>query len=263
MTTYTFSLNPYVTSGPGPISPLQSILKGLDKLQPLSVTDHEIANLDLPQKQQYGLSIGALFDDVAADPTVELVESALKRVRNAGAEVILAVSDGSTIGTAKLAAFLATHEHSLQELAKDRSSIGSPGIRALLLIVELGHDDVLREKDWQVERCLNYIHEHYTSSFSFETLAQTISVSPSYLFRIFKRRMRVTPMHYRNLLRIDKAKLLLLNRRLTMKEIAWHVGFEDDKYFSRVFKKETGSSPHQFRTMHLAGRSRFRIISKR
>ncbi len=75
-----------------------------------------------------------------------------------------------------------------------------------------------------------------------------VFVSPSYLFRLFKKKMGVTPMRYRNLVRIDKAKLLLLDRTLTIEEVAERVGFEDAKYFARVFKKETGASPSAFRT---------------
>jgi AraC-like DNA-binding protein/mannose-6-phosphate isomerase-like protein (cupin superfamily) len=125
-------------------------------------------------------------------------------------------------------------------------------LRTLFLLIKQSYYEPSHENDSQVERCLSYIHEHYTANFDSETLAQTISVSPSYLFRIFKRKMQVTPMHYRNLVRIDKAKLLLLDRRLTMEEIAWHVGFEDSKYFSRIFKKEEGLSPSEFRAKHVA-----------
>ncbi len=103
------------------------------------------------------------------------------------------------------------------------------------------------ESHTQVERCLNFIHEHYAKDFPVEALAKTVYVSPSYLFRIFRKKMGVTPMHYRNLVRVDKAKLLLLDRTLKMEEVADRVGFEDAKYFARVFKKETGASPSEFR----------------
>jgi AraC-like DNA-binding protein/mannose-6-phosphate isomerase-like protein (cupin superfamily) len=126
-------------------------------------------------------------------------------------------------------------------------------LKTLFLLIRQSYCETPRENDSQVERCLSYIHEHFTGNFGIETLAQTISVSPSYLFRIFKRRMRVTPMHYRNLVRIDKARLLLLDRRFTVEEIAEHVGFEDGRYFSRTFKKETGLSPSEFRKKQLAG----------
>ncbi len=126
-------------------------------------------------------------------------------------------------------------------------------LKTLFLLIRQSYRERSRENDTQVERCLSYIHEHYRSDFGIETLAQTISVSSSYLFRIFKRKMRVTPMHYRNLVRIDKTKLLLLDRRLTVEEIAEHVGFDGARYFSRIFKKETGLSPREFRKKQLAG----------
>ena len=103
------------------------------------------------------------------------------------------------------------------------------------------------ESQTQVERCLNYIHENYARNFSAEALAKKVFVSPSYLFRIFRRKMGVTPMRYRNLVRVNKAKLLLLEPTLKMEEIADRLGFEDAKYFARVFKKETGSAPSEFR----------------
>jgi YesN/AraC family two-component response regulator len=126
-------------------------------------------------------------------------------------------------------------------------------LKTLFLLMRQSYDELSRESNSQVERCLSYIHEHYTGDFGIESLAKSISVSPSYLLRLFKRRMRVTPMHYRNLVRIDKAKLLLLDRRFTVEEIAQHVGFDGARYFSRAFKKETGLSPSEFRKRQLDG----------
>jgi two-component system response regulator YesN len=105
----------------------------------------------------------------------------------------------------------------------------------------------ITESQTQVARCLNYIHENYAHDFPAEVLAKKVFVSPSYLFRIFRKRKGVTPMHYRNLVRVDKAKLLLLDPKFKMEEVAERVGFKDVKYFARVFKKETGSAPSEFR----------------
>lgn len=104
------------------------------------------------------------------------------------------------------------------------------------------------ESHSQAERCLNYIHENYAHAFSVEALARAGCVSPSYLFRVFRKKMGVTPMHYRNMVRVDKAKVLLLDRSLNLEDIASRVGFEDVKYFSRVFKRETSLSPSEFRS---------------
>jgi len=109
-----------------------------------------------------------------------------------------------------------------------------------------------REASSLVERCLGYIHENYAQDFGIEALAATVSVSPSYLFRLFKKKMRLTPMHYRNVVRVDKAKLLLADRALTVDAVAERVGFDDPKYFARVFKNLAGMSPSAYRRANAA-----------
>jgi AraC-like DNA-binding protein len=126
-------------------------------------------------------------------------------------------------------------------------------LRTLVWLARQHLAEPATESHTQVERCLNFIHENYAKDFPVEALAKTVYVSPSYLFRIFRKKMGVTPMHYRNLIRVDKAKLLLLDRSLTMEGIASRIGFEDSKYFARVFKKETGASPSDFRRRNSAG----------
>ncbi|MEI8093769.1 MAG: AraC family transcriptional regulator [Spirochaetales bacterium] len=101
-----------------------------------------------------------------------------------------------------------------------------------------------------VARCLSYIHEHYTEDFEVETMARAVAVSPSYLFRSFKKKLGMTPMHYRNEVRIEKSKLLLCqsNRRLDL--IAQELGITDVKYFSSLFKQVTGQTPGAFRKLN-------------
>ena len=120
-------------------------------------------------------------------------------------------------------------------------------LKTLVWLARQHFSEPVTDSQTQVERCLNYIHENYARDFSAETLAKKVFVSPSYLFRIFRKKMGVTPMRYRNLVRVNKAKLLLLEPTLKMEEIAERLGFEDAKYFARVFKKETGSAPSEFR----------------
>ena len=125
-------------------------------------------------------------------------------------------------------------------------------LRTLVWLLRQHFAEPATESRTQVERCLSFIHENYAQDFPVEALAETVLVSPSYLFRIFRRRVGVTPVHYRNLVRVDKAKHLLLDERLKLEEIAGRVGFEDVRYFARVFKKETGASPSEFRKRSVA-----------
>jgi AraC-like DNA-binding protein len=120
-------------------------------------------------------------------------------------------------------------------------------LQAIFLQARQHFTEPSREGNSLVERCLGYIHENYAQNFGIEALAATVSVSPSYLFRLFKKKMQLTPMHYRNVVRIDKAKLLLADRALTVDAVAERVGFDDSKYFARVFKDLAGMSPSAYR----------------
>jgi len=120
-------------------------------------------------------------------------------------------------------------------------------LQAIFLQVRRHFAEPARDTSTLVERSLGYIHEHYARDFDIEELAKQVSVSPSYLFRLFKKRMHVTPMHFRNILRIDKAKLLLADQALTLDDVSERVGYGDPKYFSRVFRDLAGVSPSAYR----------------
>ena len=125
-------------------------------------------------------------------------------------------------------------------------------LKAIFLQVRQHFSEPARESNMLVERCLGYIHENYAGDFDIDDLASQVAVSPSYLFRLFKKKMDVTPMHYRNIVRIDKAKLLLADQHLTVDEVAERVGFDDPKYFARVFRDLAGTTPSAFRRARLA-----------
>lgn len=101
-----------------------------------------------------------------------------------------------------------------------------------------------------VGRCLGYIQEHYTEDFGVDDLARAVAVSPSYLFRVFKKTMGVTPMHVRNQVRVEKAKLLLCQSNRRVELVALEVGFGEVKHFSQLFKRATGVTPGVFRAQN-------------
>ncbi|WP_053361492.1 response regulator [Bacillus sp. FJAT-27251] len=93
----------------------------------------------------------------------------------------------------------------------------------------------------------DYMDRHYSKAISLEEVAEKAGVSSYYLSKLFKERFKITFIDYLTSLRIRKAKDYLLNPSLSLKEIAFDVGYKDPNYFSRVFKKETGLSPSEFR----------------
>ena len=73
------------------------------------------------------------------------------------------------------------------------------------------------------------------------------SLNPSYFSSIFKKEVGVSFSNYLNKIRIEQSKLLLKNTDSSIVEIALEVGFEDQSYFSKVFKNLTKMTPKQYR----------------
>lgn len=70
---------------------------------------------------------------------------------------------------------------------------------------------------------------------------------PSYFSTVFKNATGLSFKEYLNKVRIEESKILLQNTDFSIIDIAVAVGFEDQSYFSKVFKKYTGTTPKQFR----------------
>lgn len=101
-----------------------------------------------------------------------------------------------------------------------------------------------------VEEAISYIHRHYAAEISQSSIADAIGISPSYLSKQFKEDLGIGFADFLCNYRLDKAKVLLLQTGKSNKEIAELVGFSDDAYFSRVFKKDTGMTPKEYRKEH-------------
>lgn len=81
----------------------------------------------------------------------------------------------------------------------------------------------------------------------FDVLAKNLGISYSKFRSDFKRQTGLPPLQYFLLLKIEKAKSLLINTDSSSKQIAYELGFESDFYFCRLFKKKIGISPQKFR----------------
>lgn len=99
-----------------------------------------------------------------------------------------------------------------------------------------------------VNSAIQYIQAHYNENLSLENVAAAISLSASYLSSLFSKVLGTTFIGYVQSVRIETAKELLRTTTLKVYEIAYQVGYDDEKYFSQVFRKAEGISPSQFRT---------------
>jgi AraC-like DNA-binding protein/ABC-type glycerol-3-phosphate transport system substrate-binding protein len=96
------------------------------------------------------------------------------------------------------------------------------------------------------------ITANYHKQFSMKDIEAKTGKSYRYFAELFKKRTRLTISDYITQLRIDNAKRLLVeNATLNVTEIARAVGYDDAFYFSRIFKKTTGTAPSQYRLRHI------------
>ena len=98
----------------------------------------------------------------------------------------------------------------------------------------------------RIQPALEYIESHYVEPMDVAQLAGMCALSESQFYDVFKKKTGMSPIRYRNHLRVRQAKLLLQSEEITSQEIAQLLGFESIHYFSRVFKEHTGISPSQY-----------------
>lgn len=82
---------------------------------------------------------------------------------------------------------------------------------------------------------------------SFSSLIAPLFCTKSHAILVFKEAYGITPYQYLLQKKLTLAKMMLKDTRLPIKEIAENLGFQDNHYFSSFFKKQTGTSPQQYR----------------
>lgn len=91
------------------------------------------------------------------------------------------------------------------------------------------------------------IREQVDSKFDFQAFAASHHIGYSYFRKMFKKYTGVSPLNYHMELKLLRAKEMLLNTDLSVKEIGFGLGFHSIHYFSRMFKMKTGFSPTEMR----------------
>ena len=102
--------------------------------------------------------------------------------------------------------------------------------------------------DKRVEKIIQVMREDVRGELSLAELAQAVNLSVWRLCHIFKSDVGMPPIRYLRLLRMERAKNLLESSFLSVKEIAFQVGLNDESHFVRDFKSTYGFSPALYRT---------------
>lgn len=151
--------------------------------------------------------------------------------------------------------FISLFEQAIQELESQQpfhGDIVKNLARALLLyVVRVIHadkaDKPVLHSNKIVEQATQYINEHYHGPITLDALAEHCFVNKYYLSHLFADQRGITLKQYIINKRLAEAKQLLLSQKASISEIAARVGFSDTSYFSRLFKREVGASPLQYR----------------
>ena len=101
------------------------------------------------------------------------------------------------------------------------------------------------------ESLREYLNEHYAEDVKLNLIAERLNYSASYLTRIFQQAYDVSPSRYLITLRINRARQLLAeNSAYPIRAIGEMVGYPEQGYFSRIFKKYAEMTPQQYRDLH-------------
>ncbi len=135
------------------------------------------------------------------------------------------------------------------------------GCRLMELLVEASREGISREILHQtkktsyayerVQRLLRYLEENYGKSISGQIIEEEFACNFDYLNRIFKKYTGKTIFVYLNELRIRYAKEMLVTTSMKVAAVGYMVGYKDEGYFNKVFKKHTGTSPGQYERLAL------------
>jgi AraC family transcriptional regulator len=96
---------------------------------------------------------------------------------------------------------------------------------------------------WQQRIVSDYIEQHLSEQIPLTALAQLARLSPFHFCRVFKRSFGVSPHRYHTGRRIERAKILLAERKYSVTEVGLTVGFGETSSFTAMFRKFTGQTP--------------------
>ena len=96
--------------------------------------------------------------------------------------------------------------------------------------------------------CL-YMQENFQTALTRESVAEHFGLAPNHISRLFRREGQLRFNDYLNSIRMNRAKFMLRNYSLTLKEVAANCGYNDIAYFCRMFKKMNNETPTQYRAL--------------
>ena len=150
------------------------------------------------------------------------------------------IKDNANLDTINLCIQKIDESSNLQEITAILSAIAERMSGMIFSFHGVRHFSALRKAE-------RYIWENYTRKISLREIARASGLSAPYFSTIFKEEMGENLSNYLNRLRVEKAAAMLVTTDLPISEIAASCGFEDQSWFSKIFKNNTGLTPGKYR----------------
>lgn len=246
------------------------IREGLEKLLTKMGGHYEVVGVAENGEEGLSLILKEMPDLIITDirmPNMDGIEM-LSQLRQRGcASKALVLSAYSEFAYAQQAIKLGVSEYLLKpivldELAQALRAVGTrlqqerEEARQVLphILETLTHSNTDELKNPQVGILVNkartYAQQHYSEGITLEEISQKLSVTPEYLGTQIHKELGITFGTMMKVLRVNRAKELLLSTDMKLYEIAESVGYTDAKYFARVFQQCIGIMPLEFRKLH-------------
>jgi len=102
-------------------------------------------------------------------------------------------------------------------------------------------------ENFLIKMAINYVKTNFSKNIGLQEVAELLSVTDSYLSRLFKEETKVNFLQFLNTYRIDQSLIFMKDPKLNINQIASCCGFTNSGYYSKIFRKIMGVSPSQFR----------------
>jgi len=184
-----------------------------------------------------------------ADILADTVQSNLAVVRARVFELVVVVSRASVEAGVNSERPMGINAAFMQELGTCYSTeeINTAALKVLERYFKEIQTNSKTKNRLAIEGIKGFIRNNYNRNLTLEEIADSVYLSPYYVSRIFKESQSITVMDYVTRVKLDEAKKMLGNTRYKIDEIAVRLGYSDASYFSKVFKKNEGMTPTQFR----------------
>ncbi|RVU55183.1 helix-turn-helix domain-containing protein [Anaerosphaera multitolerans] len=153
--------------------------------------------------------------------------------------------------------YLITYNKNLEELAKENDHL-LKNEDNINILIELGktmikkYSDSLTSmvkisKNSIIKKALEFVNKNYYNKITLKEIANSLHVSKNYLCYLFKKKTGYRFCEYVNILRINRAKKLIVESQKNFDYISFDCGFASQSHFSSTFKKYTGITPSEYK----------------